>query len=378
MMSNSKCPRPTERSGFTLVELLVVIAIIGILVGLLLPAVQAAREAARRMSCTSNLRQIGLATQNFEGVNKRLPPGVLLPSPINTPFRGAVAPNPYTFQADQHSGIGHLAFLLPYIEATQVWSTLQSSVNLSVDTSGVGAQPGTMQQIQNIYWTKTLPAWNAGQNRISLYLCPSDGSSSDATRSILVNHAFTSSQTGFPFHLLIEESTPDAPWHKTMGKTNYLGCMGRSGITGSISLDGPIPHGADLGKQGLNSDDLIGVFSTRSKTQLADIKDGLSNTFMFGEVTGSWQKPESYSGRLNSFWWICANGQYTRFMMPYPWSPGLKRIQSGDASKFNSLHSGGVHMCYADGSVRFVSYTIDTPLWFILGGIKEGLQGQVD
>jgi prepilin-type N-terminal cleavage/methylation domain-containing protein len=65
----------TTKKGFTLVELLVVIAIIGVLVGLLLPAVQAAREAARRMSCSNNLKQLGLGAQNFESAYKSLPPG---------------------------------------------------------------------------------------------------------------------------------------------------------------------------------------------------------------------------------------------------------------------------------------------------------------
>jgi len=70
--------------GFTLVELLVVIAIIGILVGLLLPAVQAAREAARRMSCSNNIRQVGLAFLNYESAYKKFPPGWGGPAPGGT------------------------------------------------------------------------------------------------------------------------------------------------------------------------------------------------------------------------------------------------------------------------------------------------------
>ena len=368
----------TKTRGFTLVELLVVIAIIGILVGLLLPAVQAAREASRRMSCSNNIRQIGLATQNFEQANRRLPPGVLLPVAQPTPFPGAAPPNPITYQADQHCGVGHLAFLLPFIESNALWSTLQQEVNLSVDTSGVGAIPGSRQSLQNRYWTKT-QLWNTAQNSISIFLCPSDATSSDGKYSVLANVAFTSSQQVLPHHWLIQDVAQDAQWQRTMGKTNYLGSQGVSGLTGSKALDQKEPNGYNLGSRGITRDDLVGVFGTRSKTTLAEIKDGLSNTFMFGEVTGDWENPVKNRGRLSAFWWMNANGQYTRFMLSYPWSTdGLKYIQAGDARKFHSLHSGGLYTCFADGSVRFVPYTIDGSLWYILSGMKEGLQGQID
>ncbi len=101
MIQNYKTPR-----GFTLVELLVVIAIIGILVGLLLPAVQAAREAARRMQCTNNIRQLGLAVHNYESANRRLPSGWIANNAHGEP------------------GWGWAAALLPYMEGNNLHSQI--------------------------------------------------------------------------------------------------------------------------------------------------------------------------------------------------------------------------------------------------------------
>ena len=103
-----KSPRSRNGSGFTLVELLVVIAIIGVLVSLLLPAVQAAREAARRMQCTNNLKQIGLALHNYESTNKKFPFGK------GPSYPGA----PVYARWSQH------AFILPYIEQQNLYNTI--------------------------------------------------------------------------------------------------------------------------------------------------------------------------------------------------------------------------------------------------------------
>ena len=126
------------RKGFTLVELLVVIAIIAMLITLLLPAVQAAREAARRISCANNIRQIGLATLNYESANQTLPPG----------WTTEIKNDPLAA-----SGWGWSAIILPYMESSDVFSQIE------LDTF-VGAQshePVVQQVVQG-------------------YLCPSDGS----------------------------------------------------------------------------------------------------------------------------------------------------------------------------------------------------------
>ena len=125
------------RLGFTLVELLVVIAVIGILIALLLPAVQAAREAARRMSCTNNLKQIGLAVHNFESAAKRLPPGA-----VWHPSRA------------KHGSI--FVHLLPYMEESNLYDSFDFT-KASIDDAKF---PGTDRLI--------------GETVLSTLVCPSD------------------------------------------------------------------------------------------------------------------------------------------------------------------------------------------------------------
>lgn len=122
-MNSQRVPR---RGGFTLVELLVVIAIIGILVGLLLPAVQAAREAARRMQCSNNLKQLGLAIHNYESAIKRLPPGGLH-------IRDG-------FGADSSStswGPNWLIMLLPYVEQAPLHARYNQASRFARDNPAV-------------------------------------------------------------------------------------------------------------------------------------------------------------------------------------------------------------------------------------------------
>ncbi|MCE2784769.1 MAG: DUF1559 domain-containing protein [Pirellula sp.] len=372
--------RGWAETGFTLVELLVVIAIIGVLVGLLLPAVQAAREAARRMSCTNNLRQVGMAALNFEAAAKRFPPGVLLAGPQNTPFPGAYPQDPVAFEYNKHSGIGHLAFLLPFIEQNRTWSSLQSTLNLSTDSDGTRATVNTPTYWRNVYWwNRSFPdgrttAWSLAQTNISLFLCPSDATEGTTTQSDVLHHSFVLTRNSVPDIAVWVESTPDSR-HRLIGRTNYLGNAGRSGVTGSTALDPQIPNGANLGSRGLTCDDLRGIFSPRSKTTLAEIKDGTSNTFLFGEVTGTWTDPTNLTGRKSASWWISASGQFSRNMIGDPQGPAWRKSShAGDAAKYHSMHRGGVHMCFVDNSVRLIPYSTDGIAWVVMSGIREGIE----
>src|SRR5262245_5634334 len=130
------------RRGFTLVELLVVIAIIAVLIGLLLPAVQKVREAASRMACSNNLKQLGLACHNYESSHGRLPPGYLGPMPNEREYGADV---------DQLQHAGLLVYLLPYIEQDAISRQLQ----IDLDTRRTGPA-----------WYTNLTNWQLAQTRI--------------------------------------------------------------------------------------------------------------------------------------------------------------------------------------------------------------------
>jgi prepilin-type N-terminal cleavage/methylation domain-containing protein len=350
--------RPARRA-FTLVELLVVIAIIGVLVGLLLPAVQSAREAARRMSCQNNLKQLGLAALNFESSYKRFPPG-FLGTNLN---RTTGAPEVPSMDWANDSGIGTLAFLLPQMEQTSLYNFFSGdpSINdvgkiLDADQHGFGKSD---KRPFEIYWNSD-KAWEASNYKVGAFLCPSDNADAGVQHTVmLIQTIWNGNQASAPGTTFWYEGTPNAGWHRTLGKTNYIGCSGRRDKTGHVGLDV-----------------WAGALPVRGKTKMRDITDGTSSSILFGEVTGWWTDGKKPVGRIASIMWMCAGGEITHWMRGNPAAPATdwtSHISFREPRRFSSMHPGGIiQFTYCDGSVRGLSLNMREGLWYSLGGIADG------
>ncbi len=271
--------RRSLAKGFTLVELLVVIAIIGVLVALLLPAIQAAREAARRMQCTSNLRQLGIATQNYHDTYKRFPPGFMA-----VDHAGQVA-----------GGWAWGVFLMPFIEQ----SPLQHELSVTKYTlSQVISDPDLLPMLQM---------------KLSVFTCPSS-----------------------PMQPLREFHGPGSEMVST---ANYTCCRGFYRYSGIVHL------------QKENN----GVFYAESATRFRDVLDGASNTFAIGERT---VLPLDVADPRKWPSWCGPGGLGIGATVSSCVSIPLNHPTNMHA--FSSHHPGGAMFCFVDGSVHFISDSIDS------------------
>jgi prepilin-type N-terminal cleavage/methylation domain-containing protein/prepilin-type processing-associated H-X9-DG protein len=233
--------RPVRRRGFTLIELLVVIAIIAVLIALLLPAVQMAREAARRSSCTNNMKQLGLAVHNYESVNQCLPLGSLYPCPGVNPVTGQ--DNCWGF------GVSPLVSILQYIEQT----TMYQSYNIAMGVFGA-IPPSTNGPIT--WWANT----TVFNMQVGVFLCPSD------TKLLKVPVTNYMANLGGPF-LLSGYGGPFVPLNPM---STYTGQ--------TVSATNPIPYTPVQYPMSQNS----GAIGFQAVT------DGTSNTALWSEaVTGT-------------------------------------------------------------------------------------------
>lgn len=299
----------------TLIELLVVIAIIAMLVAITLPAVQAAREAARRMSCKNNLKQVALAIHNYHDTHRHLPiniaPWSLGPGDI-----------------PQHNGKGWIASILPQLEQNNLYEQL--SIGFDGDfLSGGGLKDPRVR--------------DAVQTPLSVLQCPSDG-------SVQRLSAEQFQWLGIPVAL-----------------TSYKGVLGDSILGFPLSVhDGSLPDCVETG--GCNG--LFWRVTYREPQRFAGVTDGLSNTLMIGEDVAS-HNNHSAAYYANTDWASCH--------APLNYFPQPPRPDDWwDVVSFRSRHPGGAQFALADGSVSFCSESIDRVLYRGLstragGEVVEGL-----
>lgn len=309
----------STKRGFTLVELLVVIAIIGTLVSLLLPAVQQARESARRMSCSNNIRQLAISLQTYHDTHNSFP--------IN--YGGNQAYD------NTNTGKSWLIGTLPFIEQGNLYNRIDFTQGLQ----SVSTNPNDL----------------ISQQSIPTFLCPSDGLNQ---KGVMPGRANMVSPTD------------------TRGVSNYKAVAGSnwawgdySGISNNnVSAKWPTDiNGLDRGN-GLicrNSDNQRANYTTMSS-----VIDGTSNSFAIGEAVPAY---------CTHSWWWWFNGATATCGVPLNYrknqGPQYMAVNAGDWPNnysFMSLHPAGAQFAFVDGHVSFVTNNIDFNIYRSLGSISGG------
>jgi prepilin-type N-terminal cleavage/methylation domain-containing protein/prepilin-type processing-associated H-X9-DG protein len=379
--------RSKGRSGFTLIELLVVIAIIAVLIGLLLPAVQKVREAANRMACSNNLKQLGLAAHNYESTFGSLPPGYLGYKPV------MIADSAAAF--DDFQNVGVLVYLLPFMELNTIYSQLKVNLDRAVVT--IPASDPWYDNQNALYQAND---WQMAQAQIKSFMCPSDSVSDDPVRSSdeadnpsgvgasMICGAITRDPTNRIYIVLSYFPRTAAGLYLPKGHTNYTGVAGALGAAREVANADSATCPTDFPTTGgVNLQQYEGIFTNRSANKLGSIPDGTSNTLMFGETLGGFD-PTTYSRRITIMSWFGVGAMGTKFGLG---QPGL---QFGDPNHpdapgagwptFSSRHPGGVQFCFADGSVHLLKFGQTTVRrkhcsndWYVLNALAGMKDGQV-
>jgi prepilin-type N-terminal cleavage/methylation domain-containing protein/prepilin-type processing-associated H-X9-DG protein len=333
------------RRGFTLIELLVVIAIIAVLIGLLLPAVQKVREAAARLKCQNNLKQLGLALHNYHDANERFPPGRKSLGNAQGIGQPTYSPDPIVYN------LHGLVLLLPYIEQGnlyQKWNFNGAAGNF------LGSQIGYPIGTAKLATPDAVASGNAALSTVTipLLLCPSDA--------------------GDPLIAPSSYYSPD---------------LGKTGIKAVKTSYDFISQCAGVGYYNYWSKSSLGtryMFGENSSTRMTDITDGTSSTLAMGEqtlalyngVTSSW----AYCG-----WVSVGIDPVGNWNTTYPaqglniWNynnnppPNNKYGQRASWYNAASLHSNGVNFVFADGSVHFINQSIDVVSLTYLSRIGDGM-----
>jgi len=331
-----------QLQGFTLVELLVVIAIIAILVAMLLPAVQSAREAARRIQCTNNLKQLGIALHNYHSAHGKFPPGMIS--------------DPGAFGAPQWPYL--IVHLLPFFEEqglSDIFHIGQLSLPTPFSDNSANVWPSEMENAV-----------------VDTLFCPSDGYGDKQARGT-------------------------APNSVNLFKSNYLGIFNGAELQdfmaespGVYSVPGPSHPGYEA------------VFGVNRGARIRDITDGTSSTLIMVEyLTGVKNAPHPFD--LRGWFWTSQAGYGLIFAWSSPNSSSpdvlcghcapatnqpsmnLPCVHGGSSlqeafrrtATSRSRHPGGVNVVLCDGSVHFINEVIDVQLWQGMGTINRGEVVQV-
>ena len=340
--------RDCDEGGFTLVELLVVIAIIGVLVALLLPAVQAAREAARRAQCQSNLKNVALAVLNFESSKKRFPVGMS--------FDAAIYRTKVQNQLKEY-GPNWIIHTLPYMEQQAVYNAF--NLKLPINNDGAGVEPADTRNR------------TARGTKIQVLLCPSDP------------HNQVNYEGKITFH--------GGNWargnYAANSGGNFIGaggCSARVGENYGACTSGPDENGSLPDDDGWLNDLRRGVMGPNLSVTIQEITDGTSKTIMVGEVRagltdrdsrGTWAFGHAGGSLLAIFGSggdangpnacnTLADDVYSDVCQT-----DLARAEcmdcnstggGADQATVRSAHHGGVFIAMCDGSVAFISDDIET------------------
>lgn len=344
-----------RQRGFTLVELLVVIAIIGILVGLLLPAVQAAREAARRMQCSNNLKQLALAVHLHHDAHKKFPYGILRNDSL---FPHPDAGKPGT-PPPQNRRYPLMYQLLPFIEQTALWNQYDQ---FDFNRNRRDIVNPTTDWVGDFFLKKV----------VGTMMCPSNPGGP-------WNEAASSAESGRYF------------------RGHYFGCAGtrsypRVATDGRPSLFNPFaPTVANPAAGGALTD---GLFTRCKRYGISDAVDGSSNTLLLGErqyFDQVFDTSAVVDDRIRDWGWLWFGGEGDanlgtsvpiNFRLPANFdtlgATTQQLLFDDRINAFGSMHTGGANFAMADGSVQFISQGISPVTFRALGTRANGETASLD